>query len=499
MQILKKISIKNKLIIIQVLTALIALLICCLIFVVNDIKIFKESSINNKYSIAEILGINSIAPLVFKDQDALDKILKSLRSNPSILNAEITDKAGQKFAVYNKDGEKEFRFSESEIEPALFLGHKYIVSYHIFQGTEFLGTVWMRAELTALQSIISNYAKVAIFVLIVAFLTTLIISIFLQRIITNPLFAFVNKTKQVSENQDYSLRISYESEDEIGVLALEFNRMLDQIQKMESDLKENNQELEKRVKARTMELVTANNELMIKSDELVRSNLELEQFAYIASHDLQEPLRTISNFVGLFQKQFRDSADESSVQYLNYILGATERMQTLIIDLLTYSRIGHYKNTYEIDCNKVVKEVLKDFDAVISESKAVIKVTDLPVIEGHYSEIKSLFQNLLSNAIKFRDKNSVPEIEIRAEERENDWLFSVEDNGIGISEAYHDKLFKIFQRLHPQNEYSGTGIGLAQCKKIVELLGGKIWVKSMPGKGSTFYFNIPNRRKDGIS
>jgi light-regulated signal transduction histidine kinase (bacteriophytochrome) len=166
-------------------------------------------------------------------------------------------------------------------------------------------------------------------------------------------------------------------------------------------------------------------------------------------------------------------------------------MQILIVDLLSYSRIGHYKNAQEVNCNQVAKEVLKDFDASIKTSEAEIKINDLPVIKGHYSEVKSLFQNLLSNAIKFRKKNAKPVIELGAEDRGTDWLFSIKDNGIGIDKVYHDKLFKIFQRLHPQNEYSGTGIGLALCKKIVELSGGKIWFESVPGKGSTFYFNIP--------
>lgn len=494
MTVLKNISIKNKLILIQVATALIALLICCLIFVINGIKIFKESSINNKYTIAEIVGVNSVAPLVFKDQDAANNILRNLNSNPSIINAEISDKAGKVFAIYNRKGERTFSFLNLDTIPKIFEDQKYIVNYRVFQGKEFLGTVWIRSELTALDSIISNYIKVAVFVFLIAILVTLISSVFFQKIITNPLFAFIDKTKEVSDKNNYSVRILYEGKDEIGVLSEEFNHMLGQIQKMETSLKESNLELEKRVKTRTAELETANKELLLKSEELSRSNLELEQFAYVASHDLQEPLRTIINFVGLFKKQYSENnIFDNSIKYLDYILDATTRMQSLIVDLLTYSRIGHYKNTIEIDCNKVVKEVLTDFDALINSSNAKINIENLPVIQGHYSEIKSLFQNLISNAIKFRKKDTLPEVTIRAVEHEKDWLFSVKDNGIGIDEIFHDKLFKIFQRLHPQNEYSGTGIGLAQCKKIVELLGGKIWLDSKPGKGSTFYFNIPKQ------
>jgi signal transduction histidine kinase len=489
----KNISIRNKLILIQLATALIAVLICCVIFVINDIKIFKNTSINNKYSIAEIVGVNAIAPLLFNDSDAAHKILLNLSSNSSILNVVIFDKTGKPFARYNKTGEIEYSFQEKDnLQSELLEGQRFIVDYKIFQGKEYLGSIWMRCDLPALNSIVSGYVKIGISVLIIAILATLIISIFFQRIITKPLFAFVKKAKEVSDNADYSVRVLYTGKDEIGALSVEFNYMLSQIQKMEKSLKEINSELEKRVKARTRELETTNKELQLRSSELMRSNLELEQFAYIASHDLQEPLRTISNFVGLFKKQFIENKfDNNSSQYLEYILGATERMQTLIVDLLSYSRIGHYKNLYSVDCNQVVQEVLNDFDSLIKSSGAKIEIEKLPLVNAHYSEIKSLFQNLISNAIKFRKKNAQPTIRISSKEEDKDWLFAVQDDGIGINELYRDKLFKIFQRLHSQNEFSGTGIGLAQCKKIVELLGGKIWVDSKPGKGSIFYFTIP--------
>lgn len=480
----------------QMSTALIAVLFCCVIFVINDIKVFKRNNVSNKYSIAEIVGVNAVAPLIFNDQEAANKMLLNLESNPSILNAAIYNKNGNEFAVYRKVGEPSFPFMNKNARRPMFEDQIFIVNYRIFNDKEFLGTVWIRSEVTALKGIIVDYIKVAIFVLLIAIFTTVIVSYFFQKVITNPITAFVKKTKEISEKGDFSLRIPYGSRDEIGILSGEFNNMLLQIKQMETSLKEINAELEERVKLRTLELETANRELRNKSEELVRSNFELEQFAYIASHDLQEPLRTISNFVGLFKKQIVENKFDKSVpQYLNYILGATERMQALITDLLSYSRIGHQKNIQEVDCNEVMQEIIKDFDALIKTSNAKIYVDKLPVIKGHFSEMKSLFQNLLSNAIKFRNKNVEPVISITVQERNKDWLFAVKDNGIGISEAYHDKLFKIFQRLHSQKEFPGTGIGLAQCKKIVELHGGNIWVESTLNIGSTFYFNIP---KNGI-
>ncbi|CAN5333191.1 hypothetical protein BH09BAC3_BH09BAC3_29210 [soil metagenome] len=228
--------------------------------------------------------------------------------------------------------------------------------------------------------------------------------------------------------------------------------------------------------------------------KLTSSNREIEQFAYIASHDLQEPLKTISNYVGLIVKRHKGKLDQDTDRYLEVIKRATGRMQALIKDLLDYSRIGHDKTREEIDCNILVKDILNDMAISISESEAVVFSEKLPILDGYYSGLKSLFQNLISNAIKFRKKEGHPKISITAEAEEKEWHFEVKDDGIGIEKIYYDKLFVIFQRLHNKDEYSGTGIGLAQCKKIVEQHGGNIWIESELGKGSTFNFTIPKKR-----
>jgi len=234
----------------------------------------------------------------------------------------------------------------------------------------------------------------------------------------------------------------------------------------------------------------AETELKQKTDELMHVNKELEQFVYVASHDLQEPLRTISNFAGLFEEEYSDKLDEDTNQYLKFIVDASSRMQNLIKDLLDFSRIGR-KIVFEIiDSNKILLEIIAEMGSSIKESNAKIKYPDLPSLKGNAVELKQLFQNLISNAIKFRKKDVPPEIEITAEEKETEYLFSVKDNGIGFEEEYKDKIFIIFQRLHNATEYPGTGIGLATCKKIVTQHNGRIWVESKLGEGSTFYFTI---------
>jgi len=225
--------------------------------------------------------------------------------------------------------------------------------------------------------------------------------------------------------------------------------------------------------------------------KLTNINNEIEQFAYIASHDLQEPLKTLSNFVGLFLKKYEGKLDNDANRYLAVIVGATVRMQSLIRDLLDYSKIEKDKNKTAIDCNVLLKDILNDMAVSIAESKVEIYSEQLPVINGYFLGLKSLFQNLISNAIKFRKSDLNPIINITAQMIDEEWLFAIKDNGIGIDKVYYKKLFIVFQRLHNKDEYVGTGIGLARCKKVVELHGGRIWLESELQNGSTFYFTIP--------
>ena len=224
--------------------------------------------------------------------------------------------------------------------------------------------------------------------------------------------------------------------------------------------------------------------------ELERKNREIEQFAYIASHDLQEPLRSVSNFSKLLSEKLAANPDKKMQDYIGYITGGASRMSNLIFDLLEYSRIGKDVSKSVIDCDQLVHGVLGDMKTLIKESNAEIHVSKLPVVNG-YIYLKSLFQNLLSNAIKFHKKGTDPVIHISAIDKGTEFQFSIQDNGIGMEKIYHERVFIIFQRLHSRAEYEGTGIGLSQCKKIVELHGGKIWVESEPGKGTTFIFTIP--------
>lgn len=224
-------------------------------------------------------------------------------------------------------------------------------------------------------------------------------------------------------------------------------------------------------------------------EELKRSNADLEQFAYAASHDLQEPLRTITGMVQLLQRKYEGSLDERGEQYIEFTVEAAGRMQTLIKDLLEYSRLNRNLPEAGVDLNDIVEQVLNDLAGLIENSQAVIKYEALPTLTAERLQMIRLFQNIIGNAIKFRSQR-VPEIHIAAREVDDMWEISIRDNGIGIEPRYFERIFTIFQRLHTRTEYPGTGIGLSICRKIVERHGGRIWVESAPGQGSIFYFTL---------
>lgn len=225
--------------------------------------------------------------------------------------------------------------------------------------------------------------------------------------------------------------------------------------------------------------------------ELEKKNRELEQFAYVASHDLQEPLRTVNSFVELFKREYKDNLDETGQDYLRFIEQGSTRMSTLVRDLLDYSRLGRNKELGEADCDKLVKNVEADLSKVIKETGAQIKTDKLPVVKGYVTELRLLFQNLISNALKFSKPGTAPEIHISAEDKPGQYVFRIKDNGIGIAEEHSERIFTIFQRLHNKTEFEGTGIGLAQCRKIMDSHNGDIRVESKLGEGSTFYFTLP--------
>ena len=234
-------------------------------------------------------------------------------------------------------------------------------------------------------------------------------------------------------------------------------------------------------------------ELARKVEELARSNADLEQFAYVASHDLQEPLRMVTAYTQLLGERYRGKLDADADKFIAYASEGAMRMQVLIHDLLTFSRVGRAESSdANIDCNVVMEEVLQTLSAAVQESGAVINYSQLPEVQGDRTQLGQIFQNLIGNAIKFRGTES-PKIYVQAENKDEQWWFDVSDSGIGIAPENAGKVFEVFHRLNARTEYPGNGIGLAICKKIVERYGGRIWVESQNGSGCSFKFTLPIR------
>lgn len=241
------------------------------------------------------------------------------------------------------------------------------------------------------------------------------------------------------------------------------------------------------------ELNQANLDLQELKVKLERSNENLEQFACVASHDLQEPLRMVTSYMALLERRIQNKLDQDSKEFMQFAVDGSSRMQQLINDLLSYSRVTTKGKPFEpTNSEEVFGTVLKNLEAAINESGAKVSHDPLPVVTADGGQITRLFQNLVGNAIQYRDSQKAPEVHVSAQKKGAEWVFSVRDNGIGIDPQYHDRIFGIFQRLHTREQYPGTGIGLAVCKKIVERHGGEIRVESEVGKGSTFYFSLPD-------
>jgi PAS domain S-box-containing protein len=307
-----------------------------------------------------------------------------------------------------------------------------------------------------------------------------------QRVLTTGQAETVEETVPIGDKlRTYHTTTNVYRDSEGNLLGIVgFARDITPLKQAQEELRQANQELEMRVQERTRELVS-------REHELVRSNTELEQFAYVASHDLREPLRKIKSYTELLAENYQHQLDEKADKYINYITDGASRMQALISDLLTYSRVGKGELTVEpTHLESILERIINDLSLTIKENDALVTVKPLPTILANPQQMAQLFQNLIVNAIKYRGE-ATPRILIQSELKDNQWLISIQDNGIGIKPLHFERIFAIFQRLHSRDQYSGTGIGLAICKKIVERHGGRIWVESEFGTGTTFYFTLP--------
>jgi|GEM_PF-2832677 len=501
-------GVRRKLLLMMQVTSGVAVLLACAVFMAYIWFNVRKVLARDLIVLADVIANNSTAALTFDDAAAGRETLQALRARPHILRADLYDRNGQLFASFvGPDGDPLASPPPPPPDGEQFGKDRLKVTRPVALQNRRIGTIYIESSLEPVREQLRVYGVAAIFVILMAISASLVLSSILQRTVSEPVLALMRTAQQIAQSGDYSLRAVSPSKDEIGQLTRIFNQMLDGIQqteeklqreiverrRAEEEVRRHRDHLEELVRERTGALQLANDRLKQASEALTRSNAELEQFAYAASHDLREPLRTIINFVQLLQERLKSKLDATDERYMGFITDATKRMDTLIQDLLQYARLETRAQPFQpVNCNTVLQLVKENLRTTIEETRAEITHDHpLPIVRGDITQLTQLFQNLIGNGIKFRRPEEPPRLHIGATKQNEEWIFSVHDNGIGIDPQYFQRIFVIFERLHPQDKYPGTGIGLAICRKIVERHGGRIWVESEPGKGSTFFFTLP--------
>jgi len=451
-------------------------------------------------NISEITALRLSPGLYLEDREIIEEALTGVFQNQDVIYVVILDESGNEFAALNK--EKAIRANFALAKNGKFIsqdGSFYRTMLPILNRGRKIGQLYLGLSLIELREEIASSQRAIALVSCFIFFIGIIAVFGMSTVVIGPLTRMVKTVEQIAQG-DLTRRADVSSKDEVGQLARSFNLMVGNLESVHQELEDVNRSLEKRVEERTKELREEINERKRVEErlketlmELERSNAELQQFAYVASHDLQEPLRMVASYVQLLGRRYKDKLDEHADEFIDYAVDGANRMQRLINALLDYSRVGTRGKALEpTDCEAAFEKALANLQAAVMECGATVDHDPLPTVMADDVQLTQLFQNLIGNAIKFQNEKP-PHVHVAAEQKGDEWVISVRDNGIGIEPDYVERIFLIFQRLHSRSEFAGTGIGLAICKKIVERHGGRIWVESQPGKGSTFYFTIPVR------
>ncbi|HVW83061.1 MAG TPA: ATP-binding protein [Bryobacteraceae bacterium] len=490
----RDVPIGRKLMGITMVTAAAALLLAGAGIIISDSILFRSSLERDLTALAQITADNSTAALAFEDPRAASEVLHALRARPHLVVACIYRNNGTVLARYVRPGSGEQCPASNTRDEIRFSHDELMLSRPVLLEGRRVGALTLRYDLGEIGERVRLYGMTVFLVLLASSLIAFLLSSRLRAIIATPVAQLVRATKAVSTTGDYGIRAAKLSGDELGVLVDAFNGMLARIQTRDLELMdalfERERALEESRDARD-QLTRLNADLAQSNEKLARSNEDLERFAFVASHDLQEPLRMITLYSQLLVRTYQAPLSDDAAGYVRNIVASAKRMRNLLSDLLAYTDIGAPAAgvAQPVDLNRTLGQVLENLRAAIEEAAAVVTADRLPAVRAHEGHFVSLFQNLISNALKYRSDRT-PEIHVSFE-RSDGWLrFAVSDNGIGIAPEYHAKIFVAFKRLHGQN-IAGTGIGLAICQRVVDRYRGRIWVESRAGEGAKFIFALP--------
>lgn len=475
---LSGISIRQKLLAVMAITTVSALLFAVLAMVVYDLRNYGDTVKQDIETQTDLLASSSSAALSFDDPTAARENLRVLHHRERISAAAIYNARGAVFATYSRGG-AERRFPEVPSEEGIHVEGDQLISFkRVVENDEVLGTAYIRADYRFTQRV-TDYLVIASLVLIAALLVAVLMSLRLQAIITRPILSVAAIAREVVTKNDVSLRAPKTSDDEVGALTDAFNSMLDEIETRRAEIIQLNDELEERISQRTA--------------ELEQSNLELESFSYSVSHDLRSPLRAIVGFSDALEEELPDLPPEAR-RLFERIRAATRRMAQRIDGLLNLAHVSRRPLTVQmVDLGGIASETIDELRQRDPDRSVEAVIEPELVARGDPKLLRAVLENLIENAWKFTSETPSPRIEIGTVGAEGETVYFVKDNGAGFDMAFVDKLFTAFSRLHANDEFPGTGIGLATVQRIVQRHGGRIWVEAAPGEGAALYFTLGER------
>lgn len=474
-------SIQRKLMSIILMTCGFILLLTWGTIFFNELLSFRKAAERRLSTLTKNISSNSAAALAINSKEDATQILTALKAEPRIVSASLYDREGNLFSRY-PDSLPANNFPAKPSNDGFILDFSVqtqtLTSYQpIMQGNRRLGTLHLKADLDILHRFIV-YGGIALLAIIISLVFAYFVSRRLQKSITMPILSLAETAKSISDHYDYSVRAVKFSDDEIGLLTDTFNQMLTRMQDQNKEILILNQELEQKVIERTTQF------------EIV--NKELEAFSYSVSHDLRAPLRAVNGYAKMLEEDYESLLDAEGKRLLSVIQKNARTMGTLIDDLLAFSRLGKTElNKSYIDMNDLAGKILEELPKSI-DHPAAIQIHQLHPAFADRSSINQVFVNLISNAIKYSSRTTKPVVEIKSYRKDNKIIYSVSDNGAGFDNKYVDKLFGVFQRLHSNEEFEGTGVGLALVKRIITKHGGEVWASGEVNKGATFSFSLPD-------
>lgn len=475
--------IKRKLMAIILFTSTAVLLLTCGAFFTYELTTLRSNMVEHQNTVGHMVANNIDASLVYQNPKDAAQVLSSLKSEPNIFAACLYDDSGNIFATYPRSMRAN-AFPKAGPDGLRF-DHSSLISFQpVMNENKRVGTLYLASDLGALYQNVRLYAGIIVAVLIGSFLMAYLLSSILQQQISRPVFALAETARAISERRDYSVRAPPQGKNEFGLLTDAFNNMLEQIhardtalQEAQEKLRGHAEELERRVEERTARL----------SETIA----ELESFSYSISHDMRAPLRAMQGYSDFIKEQYGDKLGGDGMMYLDRISRAGKRLDTLVQDILTYSRLARTQlQLSPVDLDKLIEDIVQQYPNLQSPESEINLQKPLGKVLGHEASLTQVISNLLGNAVKFVNPGQKPVVKLWTEVIGQERRLWVEDNGIGIEQKDLTRIFGIFERIHPDKAYEGTGIGLSIVRKGAERMGGKSGVQSELGKGSRFWIQL---------